>query len=743
MCRKFFTHLFVLLFYLVFAFQSHAVSINFTKDALNPLNTSFSLLQSTITKDSGGYKMWYTGHNGTNFKIGYSTSTNGTIWPSNTFVSINDTGDNHDPSLFIQGTNKYIYYVSEPSEGSGVDIKVKRAIANDSQFSTPQLINLQRQPWNSQKLSCPYVFAEDGNYFMIYCGTNGSSWTLGMAQSTDGQNFTPCSNNPIVSNNTPGNSQFYIDEEGIKHLLFHSDAGVEEVTTSGAIGCGSSWTNRKTLISKDKPYDQSQIISPTLVNSSSSKELFYIARGPATSGAWRLNRATTTPNVKPKIAIVPGFFASWNQNAVLYNQTVNQGDWKIPSYIQEYKALIRTLDNLGLVANRDYYVFPYDWRKPISSSADNLRTFLQTRIWNADQTAQVQLVGHSMGGVVSRIYAQKYPNDNVTKIVTAGSPHRGVVQVYQPLIAGETQKDDTFLWLGTKLLINLNRKNFNSDRKTVQTIIPSLYDLFPTFPFLKNIKGIYKPINSMTIKNTLLNTYANLGPVSDRMTVLHGNKAALSSPIGYRVIDRAIIDRFGGDYIDGRPISTFKGPGDYLVPNASSVFGSNVVELLLDHGELIYTKTAIRSILNSLSLSFEEGDLVEGSPTQFSSALVIAIQSPIEASVQIGSQTYYAEDGLIFIPNAQTGTYTLSAKKLSPGDYTVTVAQIAQKNDVWEQFTGTIIERNVSEEDKYVIKYDTKVVKPQISTRSCEKIKRSFFSIKRRLLCKIKNLRIR
>ena len=398
---------------------------------------------------------------------------------------------------------------------------------------------------------------------------------------------------------------------------------------------------------------------------------------------------------------------------------------------------------MGLKAYTYFIVFPYDWRKPISTTADELRVFLQTKIWSQNPTTPVNLVGHSMGGVVSRIYAQKYSSDNFSKVVTAGSPHRGVVQVYQPLAAGEVQKDDTFLWLGTKLLINLNRRNFNSDRKTVQTVIPSLYDLFPTYPFLKSIKGSYKSLSSLTIQNNLLKTYENFGPISDRLTILYGNKSSTSSPIGYRVVDRAFIDKFSGDYVDGRPFSILKGPGDYLVPTVSSVFGNDAQELQLDHGELIYTKTAIRKVLKSLALNFDENKLVEGSPTQIANALIVAIQSPIEASVQIGSQVYFAEDGLIFIPNAQTGTYSLSVKKLSPGDYTVTVAQIAQKNDVWEQFTGTIVESNVSEEDKYVIKYDAKVVKPQISTRSCEKLRRNFFSIKRRLLCKIKNLRIR
>lgn len=727
---------------LVSPFEVKATSINFVKDSQNPLSANFFLLQTTISKENNDYKMWFTGHNGSNLKLGYSTSADGKNWPSSTFVTVNDTGDNHDPSLFIQNGTNYIYYISEPAEGSGQNIKIKRTVANGSILSEPQLISLPRQPWNSQKLSCPYVFHETSSYFLFYCGTNGTGFNLGMAQSTDGVNFTPCSNNPIISGSTIGNSQLYVDDIGTKHLLFHSNNGIEEVESTGVLSCNSVWSNRKTIVAKDKPYDQSQIISPSLVNGASTRELYYTARGPGTTEAWKLNKSTEEMK-RPKIVLVPGFFASWNKDAVLYNKTVTQADWKIPNYIQEYKALIQTLENLGLKADTDFFVFPYDWRKPISTTADELRVFLQTKIWSQNPTTPVNLVGHSMGGVVSRIYAQKYPSDNVSKVVTVGSPHRGVVQVYQPVAAGETQKDDTFLWLGTKLLINLNRRNFSTDKVTVQSILPSLFDLLPTFPFLRNLDGTFKPLNSMSIKNDLLGKYENLESVSGLLTVMYGNKSASGTPTGYRLINRAIIDKISRDYVDGRPFGVLKGPGDYLVPTISSKVGNTVQELQLDHGEIIYTKTAIRKILEALSLNFNENSLVEGSPTKISSALIIAIQSPIEASVQIGEQIYKAEDGLIFIPDAQTGSYFLRVKKLAPGDYTVTVAQVALKNDVWEQFTGTIESLNVNEEDSYTIKFNQVAVRPQISKARCYKLKSFLFRIIRRFPCRIKNIQIR
>ena len=722
---------------LIYPVKSYASSINFVKDSQNPLNTNFFVLQSTVTKENAAYKMWFTGSNG-GLKIGYATSTDGINWPSHDFVSVNDTGDNHDPSLFVHEGSNYIYYISEPSEGSGVDIKVKRSVANGSQFSDPQLISLPRQAWNSQKLSCPFGYFENGTYFLFYCGTSGSGWNLGMATSTDGVNFAPCPNNPIVTGGDLGNAQLYSDDAGVKHLLYHSGSGITETETNGPLSCNSVWSNYHTLIHRDKPYDQSQIIAPSLVYGSSPKELFYTARGPATGEVWRLNRGVENTN-KAKIIIIPGFFASWNSDAVLHNQPVDQSGWKIPSYVHEYDGLINTLENIGYANNVDYFVFAYDWRKPLDQSADDLHNFLQTNVWNFNDSDSVSLVGHSMGGVLGRIYAQKYSQDNVSKIVTVGSPHKGVVQVYQPLEGGETKKDDSFLWLGTKLLINLNRKNFNNDREVVQTVIPSLFDMFPTFNFLKTSKGSVTSIDNLTIQNTLLQSYADVGSIQDKLTVIYGNKSSNGTPQEIITTNRALVDHVVKDYPDGRPIKYSYGSGDYLVPTISSPIGSNQIDLPLDHGELIFKSDAIKQILNSLELPYNFNQIAEGSSTKLSPSIIITAQSPIEMYAQANGQSYVADNGVIFIPDAESNDYTLHVKKLTPGEYTITVSQIALNNDIWEQFTGLITQRNVDEEDEYEIRFNNVKSSPQIKIKQCSKYRRGMFNFRKKSQCLIKH----
>ena len=713
----------------------NAASLHLEKDQNNPFNTNFYILQSTVTKENGEYKMWFTGSNGTNLKIRYASSIDGLNWPTSELVTVNDTGDNHDPSLFKHEGNNYIYYISEPSEGSGTDIKVKKATATGAQFDTPVLINLNRQQWNSQKLSCPFGYFENGTYFLFYCGTAGSGWNLGLASSIDGINFTPCSNNPIISGGDVGNTQLYTDEHNVKHLLYHSTSGITEVTSVGPLSCNSVWTNYHTFISRDKPYDQTYIIAPSLLYDSSPKELFYTAKGPATSGEWKLNRVVENTS-KSKIIIIPGFFASWNQEAILHNSETN--DWIIPTYVHEYDGLMQSLENVGYKKNIDYFVYPYDWRKSLSESADNLHNFLQTNIWSLDDSNTVSLVGHSMGGLLSRIYAQKYSSDKISQVVTVGSPHKGVVQVYQPLEAGETKKDDSFLWLGTKLLINLNRYNFRTDREIVRNLIPSLYDLFPTYDFLKNKKGNRISVNSLSIQNNALNEYSDTTSIDNKMTVIYGNKTINKTPKEIVVGNRALFDLLTRDYLDGRPLSYIYGAGDYLVPLISSQFGSAQVQLPLDHGELIYKSEGIKQIFSNLNVPFSDDQIEEGEETKISPSILITAQSPIAIELELGDNTYSSEGGMIFLPNAESGTYKLHVKKLSAGDYTITLAQIAEKNDVWEQFTGQITEKYVDEEDIYTIRFDRSSAQSQISHKNCSKFIKHRMKRLFRYDCKIK-----
>jgi pimeloyl-ACP methyl ester carboxylesterase len=93
--------------------------------------------------------------------------------------------------------------------------------------------------------------------------------------------------------------------------------------------------------------------------------------------------------------------------------------------------------------------FPYDWRKPLTASADALRDAIASAR-SANGGKPVHLVAHSMGGLMVRTTLQRHPElwKHVGKIVFLATPHYG-----SPAIAGYLKNH---LW-GFNLLAVLGR----------------------------------------------------------------------------------------------------------------------------------------------------------------------------------------------------------------------------------------------------------------------------------------------
>ena len=152
-----------------------------------------------------------------------------------------------------------------------------------------------------------------------------------------------------------------------------------------------------------------------------------------------------------------------------------------------YGNIIRTLDEYGGyelaepgqyidTTRKYYYVFLYDWRQDNVESARQLADLVdQIRIDYNDPTLQVDIVAHSMGGLISRYYIRygrvdvlddndfpinMYGGERVRRIILLGTPNLGSVEMLKAFIYG----------------IKLGLKRINTE--TLITM-PSLYQLLP------------------------------------------------------------------------------------------------------------------------------------------------------------------------------------------------------------------------------------------------------------------------
>lgn len=143
---------------------------------------------------------------------------------------------------------------------------------------------------------------------------------------------------------------------------------------------------------------------------------------------------------------------------------------------QHYRRLIEFLtDDLGYVpgptnnpAEFPFFTFPYDWRQDNRISARQLRDKIATWRTGAFSNAEVYILAHSQGGVVSRWYIEKEGGDKVvTKLFLFGSPWDGTTKAFSVLEEGP---DEILL----KLFFL-----FRAQIARVMRTFPSMYQLLP------------------------------------------------------------------------------------------------------------------------------------------------------------------------------------------------------------------------------------------------------------------------
>ncbi|MES9876585.1 MAG: alpha/beta fold hydrolase [Candidatus Sedimenticola sp. PURPLELP] len=92
------------------------------------------------------------------------------------------------------------------------------------------------------------------------------------------------------------------------------------------------------------------------------------------------------------------------------------------------------------------FPFPYDWRQKLEITGDQLHEFIEeviarTRLLRHykgyGEAPKVDIVGHSMGGLVTGEYLHKYGSrGRVGKVATLGTPFQGAVEAVVKLLTG-------------------------------------------------------------------------------------------------------------------------------------------------------------------------------------------------------------------------------------------------------------------------------------------------------------------
>ncbi|MCL5435770.1 MAG: Ig-like domain-containing protein [Patescibacteria group bacterium] len=418
------------------------------------------------------------------------------------------------------------------------------------------------------------------------------------------------------------------------------------------------------------------------------------------------------------VIIIPGILGSEEKDGI----------WTLDPIMHTYDDLVDTLKANGYVEGYDLFLLPYDWRQSNVETAIELKL----KINEAKQACScnmVDIVAHSMGGLVAREYIESdsYEND-VDQLIFLGTPQYGSPKAYLGWEGGEVYPDlagnvikfvleqDAFHqgYLGlydyvhnkpvTSLQELLPIKDYLRDKDTGE--ITSYPQGYPRNEFLEQLDNNISLIAERGVKVSNITGELGLGSTLNIIRIGDPGLSPLwehGQPDGF---DTKVGDR-------GLELGT----GDDTVPTRFSLFpGVDPVTLSSRHTAL---PDEAKSEVYELLTGHSPQQIVDNFHIPGFKVLLMKVLSPVDFVVtapdgkKIGKnfatgeeygQIPYAfysgfntDNEYITILNPEDGEYKLDLQGTGEGgEYTVVSSYVSDNNSVSKEFTGTTLPQQLT-----------------------------------------------
>ncbi|MGI5840854.1 MAG: esterase/lipase family protein [Patescibacteria group bacterium] len=397
------------------------------------------------------------------------------------------------------------------------------------------------------------------------------------------------------------------------------------------------------------------------------------------------------PESERKIVLIPGLGASWNEKAMVFGQEVDDEDWRMTPFVSNCRDIARAFEEKGLIINEDYFVWNYDWRKPVEEILINFDGFVENNFEDEDT---IDLVGHSLGGLVARSWYQDSNRTNLGRVISIGSPNSGAIKAYEAWSGGRVSDRTNFSSVALNILLQLQKKNFESNVETIRWYAPVIKDLLPVFNFLRNNEGLVD-FESQTYRNDFLITQnSNVSEIYPNFDAIVAR--GIPTVEWINVEPAGIFDRILGYWDDGKPVfyeRTSEGDGTVLVKSAKFP-DDNYIEIESNHGDMV--GGAIDEVFEILGLGSFEGIVQEN---KYEDNLYFYMGSPADIEVRCGQDFFEDTDGFIVVNETTSDSCEVVLTGISTGVYHL-VTGSTYEGGVWNYFENEIKE---NEEVEFVV----------------------------------------
>jgi uncharacterized repeat protein (TIGR02543 family) len=307
--------------------------------------------------------------------------------------------------------------------------------------------------------------------------------------------------------------------------------------------------------------------------------------------------------------------------------------------------------------DRPVYVFSYDWRYSNAFSANRLSTFVDTLI--KDEVKKVDIVAHSMGGLVASYYF-KTNASKVNRIITIATPYEGAPELIYRAMSEKTT--------GTATADRIF-SHFGALSPEVKRNFPSMPELAPTTNYMNIIpmrkSKTYLPESKPSVSiftdptdPVSISEYRNMYSPSIFGATNAGNAAGFQAELlgdsgfnilrsysnaffftggGQHTMTEVVFDPNGNGNVLG---AHYDSRGDGTVPYLSATMMEQINSLpstrrmsfVGGHGEVLKNDTLIRSVINVLKTGNAFGITETGAynPRGYT---VVHIACPVDATI--------------------------------------------------------------------------------------------------------------
>lgn len=455
-----------------------------------------------------------------------------------------------------------------------------------------------------------------------------------------------------------------------------------------------------------------------------------------------------TPQTPDPVILIPGILGSWQREVCETDPVTNlfgcKSEYVPDPILNTYDSLWQALINVGYQKNVNLFALGYNWRLDNNITAG----LLKQKIANIKQItgkSKVDLVVHSMGGLVARAYIQGTDYaDDVDQLIFLGTPQLGSPEAYLQYEAVEgfqaPEKYFAIPYFFTEALTNGYTNLVNYVREKVV----ALAQLLPNYDYLKKKEGENWVFRTYPTENYVQNTFlenlnsiAGVNLLKQRVRVTNivsdyqtnGTITAIRTVADPDTTDNKWLHGYPENYDNTATDQGLEyGAGDGTVPMTSADGLPGVTKIICE-GDPLHSSMPTecqRHVVQALTGKW---------PTEIFRAntveklLLIYVHSPVKFQVvdqngqvtgtnfidssgleNIPESLFDEANGFVFIKNPINGEYKINVLGIdSGGVYGLSVDSINNSGEQQSLVHGTIA---TGEVQNYKINYDNTAVAP-------------------------------